>query len=270
MPAVTGYWDVVREQIGEWAEYRFLVAGAADEAAVRTAIQAAAPATYGGLVLSLPDFGAITIDERKTETEWLCTVRYVKAYAPPDESYDFDTSGGQLHITQNLSTIARYGTSIPTDEKGAIGWDGNNVNGADIIVPKYEFGETHYMYWTPMSGEWAYKLVLMGLTGKVNNAAFRGFAAGEVLFMGARATRTPETSPYWQINYRFAASPNKTGLVVGGITGIAKKGWELMDVRYEQQVSGIVNTTIPVPVCVLIHKVYDEGDFSTLLIGTTI
>jgi len=156
------------------------------------------------------------------------------------------------------------------NEKGGIGWDGHSLQGADVIVPKFEWGETHYLFWTPMNAEWAYKKVLMDLTGKVNNGEFRGFAAGEVLFMGARGRRTPETTPYWGIDYRFAASPNLTGQTVGDITGIAKKGWELMDVRYEEKSDDEFEITIPVPVAVLIHKVYELRDFSLLTIGTGI
>ena len=265
MATITMFWDAAREVVGESAEVPYLVLGAADEAAVRSALQAGARATYGGQVLD-----KIQIDDRLSETQWRGTVKYRGLYTPPDVSYDFDTSGGTMHITQNLATVGRYGAKASVNEKGGIGWDGHSLQGADVIVPKFEWGETHYLFWTPMNAEWAYKKVLMDLTGKVNNGEFRGFAAGEVLFMGARGRRTPETTPYWGIDYRFAASPNLTGQTVGDITGIAKKGWELMDVRYVEKSDDEFEITIPVPVAVLIHKVYELRDFSLLTIGTGI
>jgi len=36
----------------------------------------------------------------------------------------------------------------------------------------------------------------------------------------------------WEIAFKFAASPNATDLTVGDITGIEKKGWEYLWVRY--------------------------------------
>jgi hypothetical protein len=36
----------------------------------------------------------------------------------------------------------------------------------------------------------------------------------------------------WEIPFKFAASPNATDLTVGDITGIEKKGWEYLWVRY--------------------------------------
>jgi hypothetical protein len=55
----------------------------------------------------------------------------------------------------------------------------------------------------------------------VNDSGFKGFAAGECLFLGAAGTK--RGSGDWEIGYRFASSPNVTGLTVGDITGINKK-----------------------------------------------
>ena len=58
--------------------------------------------------------------------------------------------------------------------------------------------------------------------------------ARECLFLGAAGSKRGADDPSslklrragWEITYRFAASPNRTGITVGEITGIAKKGWE--------------------------------------------
>jgi len=57
----------------------------------------------------------------------------------------------------------------------------------DITVPVYSFSETHYNSLAFVTE--SYKQTLFGLTGKVNNAAFKGFAAGEVLFLGASGSK---------------------------------------------------------------------------------
>lgn len=66
-----------------------------------------------------------------------------------------------------------------------------------------------------------------GHTGGVNVAPFRNFAAGEVLFIGAKRGKDD-----WEITFRFAALPNVTNLTIGPITEKSKRGWELLWDRY--------------------------------------
>ena len=70
----------------------------------------------------------------------------------------------------------------------------------------------------------------------------------------------------WEITYRFAASPNVTGLTIGDITGINKKGWEYLWVRYADGVDAAAKALVKKPVAVYIEKVYAEGDFNLLAI----
>ena len=58
-----------------------------------------------------------------------------------------------------------------------------------------------------------------------------------------------------------------TRLVVGPITGIAKKGWEYMWVRYADSEDTVAKAIVKKPIAAYIEKVYDEGDFSLLGIG---
>jgi len=143
--------------------------------------------------------------------------------------YEFETVGGQQHITSSISTVNRYGPSASSQLGGTIGWDGNDVQGCDIISPVYNFSETHRfsdLVVTP-----AYKATLFRLTGKVNSDTFRGFQPGEVLFLGASGRRV--ASNMWEIGYRFSSLPNHSAengnlITIGDITGIAKKGWEYL------------------------------------------
>jgi len=48
-----------------------------------------------------------------------------------------------------------------------------------------------------------------------------------VLFLGATGSERGEgPDDDWEITFRFAANPNQTGLSVGSISGISKKGWK--------------------------------------------
>ena len=64
------------------------------------------------------------------------------------------------------------------------------------------------------------------------------------------------------------ASPNRTGITVGDITGIAKKGWEYLWVRYEDAEDSTAKTLVKRPVAAYVEKVYESGDFAALGIGT--
>ena len=68
---------------------------------------------------------------------------------------------------------------------------GENVEGVDIAIPVYNFSETHYK--SAASVSTSYRLALFRVTGTVNSSSFRGFAAGEVLFLGASGSRRGET-----------------------------------------------------------------------------
>jgi len=67
---------------------------------------------------------------------------------------------------------------------------------------------------------------------------------------------------------RFAASPNKTGLTIGDIVNINKKGWAYRWVRDADAADAAAKAIVKKPIAVYVEKVYEEGDFSTLGIGT--
>ncbi len=138
-------------------------------------------------------------------------------------------------------------------------------------MPIYNFSETHYLTVEQVTPE--YKGTLFQLTGKVNNATFRGLAAGECLFLGASGTlhgteTDTETTGDWEITYRFAASPNKTGITIGSISGIAKKGWEYLWVRYADVEDMDAMAMVKRPVAAYVEQVYEDADFGLLDIGS--
>ncbi len=112
----------------------------------------------------------------------------------------------------------------------------------------------------------AYKSTLFFLTACVNNDAFKGFAPGEVLFLGASGTQRGQED--WEITFKFAASPNATGLVIGEITGINKKGWEYLWVRYADAEDTTAKVLVKKPIAVYVEQVYPMAAFAGLGIGS--
>jgi len=200
------------------------------------------------------------------ETEVTYVLPDIKVPDTGDSTFSFNTAGATSHIVQSLKTINIYTDgSTELDHYGAIGVNGDNVDGTDITVPIYEFDETHYIDNTTVTD--AYKKTLCRLTGTVNNALFKDFDAGEVLFLGAAGTKRGIGD--WEIQFKFAASPNVTSKSLGYdqdgnalITGIAKKGWEYMWIKFGP--SQVADDVLFRPKAVYIEQVYKDGDFSEL------
>ena len=217
---------------------------------------------------------------------WHVEVSYVKEGAADDpnepdplrRSRSFDTGGGTSHITQVAGSPAETrspssGPNAAPDQKGAIGVDESGVQGVDIVIPALTWTETYDVPSVYVSS--AYIVNLSKVTGTVNNAAFRGFPAGEVLFLGASGSQEWDERKGdgpWTLSYKFVQSPNAgpqqtiPALTIGSISGIQKKGHEYLWIRYEDNVSN--NSLVKEPKFVYVNKVYREENFSQLGIGT--
>ena len=239
----------------------YVVQGTEDDAAVRALVESTIPAIYAGLVFQTYHIG------HQGGGVWEVSVRYGKKEQKDtgDSSFAFDTGGGTTHVTQSLQTVGSYAApgEIVANFQGAIGVNQDQVEGTDVTVPVFNFTETHYVDSALVTG--AYKQALFLLTGRVNGSSFKGFAAGEVLFLGASGSKRGVED--WEITFRFAASPNVTGLSLGGITGIDKEGWHYLWIRFDDEEDTAANTLIKKPVTAHVERVYEYGDFSTLGIG---
>ena len=260
-----------RQVSDDSAELIYFITGTASDADALSALKSTAPSTHNGMTRGNCNVEPVAIDSDNADfCKWEGTAHYAPPHytkiEPPetgDSSFSFDTGGGSQHITQSLSTVNRYAPTGQTapNFKGAIGVTHDSVEGVDISVPVYNFSETHYI----ADGD-VDKAAYFALTGKTNNAAFKGCAAGEVLCLGVSGSKRGGGD--WEITFRFAASPNKTSLTIGSITGIDKKGWEFLWVRYADTEDTAAKTIVKQPIAVYIEKVYEEGSFASLGIGT--
>ena len=240
-------------------ELQFVITGTDDDIVAKSALDAATPIYYDGLVKQ-----SLSI-EPQGEDWWYGDVQYGKRKSPElsESSYSFDTTGGTTKVTQAIATIGSYapsGKSAP-NFKGAIGWDGKTVQGCDVTIPTYKWTETHYQSLAFIDS--AYRLGLASMTGTTNLLPFRDFAALEVLFLGAVGSQRGWDE--WEIQYHFAASPNMASLSVGDITGIVKAGWDYLWVLYEE--TDDANKLISVPRAAYVEQVYRRTEFDKLGIG---
>ena len=255
-------WDSREGTLGEDSntDLRYTIFGTDDDATAQIHLRSAAPVLYNGLIRQTSHV------ERIGQFAWEGSVRYGLLEPPQtgDSSFQFDTGGGTQHITQSIETVGRYGIDEdePPDFKGAIGVTGSSVEGVDIHLPVYNFSETHYLATALVTGE--YKATLFYLTGTTNIEPFRNFAVGEVLFLGASGSKRGQED--WEISFRFAASPNATDLTIGDITGIDKRGWEYLWVRYRDEEDKDANSLVKRPIAVYVEQVYSYGNLADLAI----
>jgi hypothetical protein len=225
--------------------------------------------------------------EYQGDDAWKVTINYEKIgaddatqTAPLKRARSFDTSGGTQHVTESKSgaDTASYaaGGSTPTSMGGAIGVDDNGVNGVDIVVPSLQWTESYDVPSTYVTSAYIRNLAI--LTGSVNQASFRGFAAGEVLFVGAQGTHEWDDqrgNGPWSLSFKFIASPNRgsgktlPAVTVGDITGVEKAGHDYLWIRYSSVEDSTKAQLARRPIAVYVDKVYDDGDFSLLGIGVT-
>jgi hypothetical protein len=199
--------------------------------------------------------------------------------APLRRTRSFDTGGGTQHITQAEAEQRYAATGTAPNQNKAIGVDGDSVAGVDVIVPALQWTETYDVPSTYVTA--TYIKSVAALTGTVNNAAFRSFQPGEVLFAGCSGNQEWDSEKGdgpWSLSYKFVASPNRglpTGVSgpataaaidVGSIGGIVKKGHEYLWIRYEAAVDG--SDLLKRPKYAYVNQVYREASFSGLGIGS--
>lgn len=249
------------------ARLNFIIGGATDFADAELSLAGALSATFSGLVLR--DYG---VREQGGGT-YLGHAVYTKAgklnptlTTSDPEQWEFVTEGGSQRITQSISTVQAYSTEFsfapgfsPFGGAIGVGQDGN-IDGIEVDVAGARIRARRVI--TAAQATSAYVNLLMRMRGGVNNAAWRGLAAGEVKFrVGSTQTRANgdvELIREWDV------SPNQTGISIGGMTGIDKDGWDALWVRYEDVEDATRKIIARVPKFAIVERVYPRIDFAVL------
>ena len=160
-------------------------------------------------------------------------IRAVINYGPPQrvpptdgtQQIEYDVGCENLHVEQ-----APYGQDhYPSNQNKAstlIGVNGDQVTGCDISSPKCNFTITQELVNLP-SG---LATMLRDQAGTINNASWKGFNSGEVLFLGARCQQ--RGTGKWQVQWQFAVSPNVSLQVTcwndgsPSVQTVSKGGWD--------------------------------------------
>ena len=256
------------------------VTGSDDDARVFEAVMDTSPMSHNGL--------ARQDEEIKIEPQgnglWFAEVPYKRKTVEweTDQSsggnevkgpeFSWDTTGGTHHLDYSRQTrssqVEYVGSPFSTapDFENLIGVNDGEVAGTDVVVPQLEFSERHFLADGLITFD--YVTTLRDLTGTVNKAAFRGFAAGEVLFLGARGSRNEPGQ--WSVEFFFAASKNLENFEIGGIRVSIKEGWDYLWVLNREELDETAKYIIKKPVAAYVEVVYEKTDFSRLGISVPV
>jgi hypothetical protein len=217
---------------------------------------------------------------------WRFTVNFKSATgdrATNDASFSFTTGGGTQHVTNSRQTIQGYGDPTnkdgngnlipPPNFHGGINVTDSGVEGIDIHVPSFDFKTCYYI--APANMTQQYMNSLKSLTGKVNSdtvtlnvdGIIYTFQPGELLFLGADGSKRKGFTD-WELTLNWSESDNAQNLTVGPITGISKKGWEYLWVKYKPAIDSGSNSLIQQPEAVYVEQVYDYQALMPLVQAT--
>jgi hypothetical protein len=237
--------------------YRYKATGQQDDGIVRAYALSATPLVIFADVGTLYR-GNVQI-EPDGHKQYLVSVPYgPRKRETGSSTFRFDTTGATINVKAAKQHIASYpsgGSANP--HKGSIGVtkDGN-VEGAEIVIPALKLIYT-FKHPAGVINE-SHARALAGVTGMTNASPFRGFAAGELLYLGSTGEDGSETEA--SVEYVLVASANAT-ISVGDITGIFKGGHHLLWIEFKNEVDG--GKPAVQPERVHIERVYDPVDFAS-------
>lgn len=262
---IEGDWTIGRDSGSTLAYYCYYTPGTDTEQDVEDALFSAAPATYRGSLLESVIFREHTFNCFKAIVRYgALNLPDTSGATPPEFSFEIGVENLQMLI--NLATVSQGAISGRTapDHKGLIGVTDRGVEGIEVPTPTYAFSETHYFANSAITN--TYKAALSTLVGTVNNGSFRGYAAGQVLSTGVSGT--VKGDDLWQVRYQWTVSPNATGLVIGDITGVSKRGWDYLEVHYDEVEDTTNKIVLKRPYAYTIHQVLRYTNFAGFGIGT--
>jgi len=211
------------------AEIPYVVFNAADEDDALQAVLAVAPAALESVPLD-----SIEIDSRENDSTYKVNAIYEKNDSSDSDDEDddddsstvsFDCGGGTKHMTHSIKQTRVKGTK---DAGGAIGWNGKSgsemqISGVD--VPTAQLRETYTRTMRLSRLTTSFKRSVAALIGKVNSGTFKGWNAGEVMFLGMSYSSPSKSSTKVTVTFNFSVQPNESDVKVGDTT-TSKKGFE--------------------------------------------
>jgi len=256
----------------DWREYGYIVTGTDDEVAALNAVPGpqyiSVPNPKGSLYLPLVLAKSVTVEQQIdgpniNRHTWYATARYEENSNndnTDDLNYSISVTAHTANVKVAIEQPAPKLASGETDPKfgnyiGVVGPPGNQtIQGVDCIFPQATL-EIERKY-SRLAWNNRVKTVI-GKVGMVNSGAFEGFGEEEVLFAGARVSRSrTEVSASYQ--FLIALTEN---VEIPGIGSISKKGWRYIWVFSRPSDDGIGTQAV----AAYVSRVYRRTSYSGIL-----
>ena len=243
----------------------------ADEPAVVAACRESdkVPRKYLGMTLQ-----RLTVVERINAKNWKVNAeyKYIGGASVSSEdgereekvSIEFGVSTATRTVSlgrvESYGDIPTYGGLIDVQESG----DGTmEPRGISVYIPTGTMTITHWFrksQWTTrLRNKIAYRRC------RYNSDTFRGFAHGELLFVGETVSYSDDDK-YVEVQFKFLISENSDDIEVGSFSGIHKRGWQGMWCVYKKEVKTVNGKKYQViePKGVAIEKIYKACSFEEM------
>jgi hypothetical protein len=224
------------------ATVTYIVEGTEDDITACTSAYEFAPDEFSEIPKK-----SVSVAERLTENAWKIEVNYgseSKSSSGDSGSEDdeatmnFDCSAGTKHMTQAIEQTCVYAGSgeskDSSDEASAvpIGWNGKDGSESEAAGVDVSIGELRETYTKTMSKSkvtgTSWKRKVAELVGKVNSGSFKGWNAGEVMFLGCSYSAPSKGSKKVSVSFHFAIRLNESKATVAGQNIGSKKGFEYL------------------------------------------
>lgn len=249
------------------ASRQYVIKGATDESEALDALLGGAASSVNGMSLTPSD-----CDVEEITSAGALYYSGTASYSAPGDastqqagsfSMSFDISGQTVHYNQSFSAGRTYKAAGQPDRDflGAINVSADgSVAGVDVVVPTMTLTVNYTA--DPADITDAYIATISRMVGSTNDAAFKEFAAGELLL--TRISGSRRDTDNWDISFGFSVSENKDSLTVGEILVEDKKGWDMVWVFYTLQEDTTNHVMRQVPAYATVVDVYPSKSFDAL------
>lgn len=195
----------------------------------------------------------------RSSTLEVAHVRWNYSISSETERVYFALTEPTEHKAPGITDVPDFGRGIQPE------WNGNKyeIKGVDLPLKAVSFQATKCVSADQATPE--YFKAITDLAWHVNECAFRGYPAYEVLFRGIEASQRNDGD--WEIVFSFQQSPNRTAsggnpVEIGNIPAFTKLGWQRVSVltRPDEDANFIVQK----PVCAYVETHYSSADFIRL------
>jgi len=170
----------------------------------------------------------------------------------------FSTRGRRERVKRSLATSRKPASAA--DFGGLINVTEDGAEGTDIVAPSLQLSETHIFGIDEITP--AFRANLGLLTGSINSATFRGFAAEQVLFLGVDGEKLDAAR--FRLVFNFDVKPRELGVTIDGISVGDVEGQDFVWIRTIPQSDTSTGAIIRKAEAVYVERLYPLGNFALL------